>query len=91
MMNEEIGTLDREFEPDRDLLVTLKASEYHYITRISNSFQLALERENVFHDYDNTKPSPWSIPSRPTSVAERSGRFFDFRAKALHLLGGIFE
>ena len=34
----------------------LNASRYHYMTRISNGFQLKLERENVFYDYYNTKP-----------------------------------
>ena len=29
---------------------------YAYTTRISNGFQLKLERENVFYDYYNTKP-----------------------------------
>ena len=56
--NDEIDTLKREFGPDRALLVMLNASRYHYMTRISNGFQLTLERENVFYDYYNTKPSP---------------------------------
>ena len=34
----------------------LNASRYNYMTRISNGFQLKLERENVFYDYYNTRP-----------------------------------
>jgi len=39
--------------PDRAMLLMLNASRYHYMTRISNGFQLTLERENVFYDYYN--------------------------------------
>jgi alkylhydroperoxidase family enzyme/Ca2+-binding EF-hand superfamily protein/thiol-disulfide isomerase/thioredoxin len=64
----EIATLGRDFGPDRALLVVLNASRYHYMTRISNGFQLTLERTNVFYDYYNTKQSP-----RP-GQAQGSGR-----------------
>ena len=53
---EDVATLDRDFGPDRAVIVMLNASRYHYMTRISNGFQLKLERENVFYDYYNTKP-----------------------------------
>ena len=55
--DQEIDTLKHEFGPDRALLVMLNASRYHYMTRISNGFQLTLERKNVFYDYYNTKPT----------------------------------
>jgi hypothetical protein len=29
-----------------------------YMTRVSDGFQLPLERENVFADYDDKKPGP---------------------------------
>ncbi len=32
------------------------ASRYHYMTRISNGFQLTLEKDNVFYQYYNQKP-----------------------------------
>ncbi len=54
--DEEITGLKRDFGGDRALIVVLNASRYHYMTRISNGFQLKLERENVFYDYYNTKP-----------------------------------
>ncbi|MCA9097137.1 MAG: hypothetical protein KDA36_02080, partial [Planctomycetaceae bacterium] len=37
------------------LTVMLHASRHHYMTRISNGFQLTLERENVFYDFWNVK------------------------------------
>jgi alkylhydroperoxidase family enzyme len=55
--DDELDVLKRDFGLDRAVLVVLNASRYHYMTRISNGFQLSLERENVFYDYYNTKPS----------------------------------
>ncbi len=52
----DVAQLQRDFEPDRALILMLNASRYHYMTRISNGFQLTLERENVFYDYYNVKP-----------------------------------
>jgi hypothetical protein len=54
--DEDIATMKRDFGPDRAVIVALNASRYHYMVRISNGFQLRLERENVFYDYYNTKP-----------------------------------
>lgn len=51
----DVSGLKREFGLDRALIVMLNASRYHYMTRISNGFQLTLERENVFYDYYNVK------------------------------------
>ena len=53
---DDIHGLKRDFGADRALIVALNASRYNYMTRISNGFQLKLERENVFYDYYNTKP-----------------------------------
>lgn len=50
---DDVAALQRDFGPDRALIVMLNASRYHYMTRISNGFQLTLERENVFYDYYN--------------------------------------
>ena len=52
----DIDQLKADFGADRALIVAFNASRYHYMTRISNGFQLKLERENVFYDYYNTKP-----------------------------------
>lgn len=53
----DVEQLNREFGPDRALITMLNASRYHYMVRISNGFQLTLERENVFYDYFNVKPA----------------------------------
>ena len=63
---EDLDALKRDFGPDRAVIVVLNASRYHYMTRISNGFQLKLERENVFYDYYNTKPSA-AASSAPAS------------------------
>jgi alkylhydroperoxidase family enzyme len=55
--DEELAQLKTDFGLDRALIVMLNASRYHYMTRISNGFQLTLERKNVFYDYYNTKPT----------------------------------
>lgn len=64
----EIAELSQDNGPDRALIVVLNASRYHYMTRISNGFQLTLERDNVFYDYYNvgnpmpqaqSNESPW--------------------------------
>ena len=52
----DVAELNKDFGPDRALIVMLNASRHHYMVRISNGFQLTLERENVFYDYYNTKP-----------------------------------
>lgn len=47
--------LRQAFGEKKALIVMLHASRHHYMTRISNGFQLTLERENVFYDYWNVK------------------------------------
>lgn len=51
----DVAQLQQDFGRSKALLVMLNASRYHYMTRISNGFQLTLERENVFFDYYNVK------------------------------------
>ncbi len=63
----EIEGLKNDFGADRALIVALNASRYHYMTRISNGFQLKLERENVFYEYYNTA-SPSTTVSDATAV-----------------------
>ena len=54
---EDVHQLQQNFGPHLAMLVMLNASRYHYMTRISNGFQLTLERTNVFYDY-------WRVPPR---------------------------
>ena len=50
----------------------LNASRYHYMTRISNGFQLKLERENVFYDYYNARPPADASAASPPAATARS-------------------
>lgn len=54
--DEDVVGLGRDFSRELSMVLILNASRYHYMTRISNGFQLTLERENVFFDYYNVKP-----------------------------------
>ena len=54
--DEDVHDSRTDFGAERALIMLLNASRYHYMTRISNGFQLKLERENVFYDYYNAKP-----------------------------------
>jgi hypothetical protein len=49
--DEDIDTLKHDFDTERALFILTYASRCNYMTRISNGFQLRLERENVFFDY----------------------------------------
>lgn len=51
----DLDGLRHAFGDRKALIVMLHASRHHYMTRISNGFQLTLERENVFYDYWNVK------------------------------------
>lgn len=54
--DKDVQELQTDFGQERALLVMFNASRYHYMTRISNGFQLTLEKENVFYEYYNQKP-----------------------------------
>ncbi len=67
--NADVAELNHDFGTDKAIIVMLNACRYHYMTRISNGFQLTLERENVFYDYYNVK-TPIAAPSlTPTDTA----------------------
>lgn len=53
---EDIAPLIKDFGRERAVILVMNACRYHYMTRISNGFQLRLESENVFYDYYNAKP-----------------------------------
>ena len=52
----DIETLKHDWGAERALFVLTYASRCNYMTRISNGFQLTLERENVFFDYYSDGP-----------------------------------
>jgi alkylhydroperoxidase family enzyme len=58
--SEDIDTLKHDFGTERALFLLMYACRCNYMTRISNGFQLSLERENVFFDYyaDDEKVEP---------------------------------
>lgn len=58
----DIDTLRRGFGDQRAFFICLQASRYNYMTRISNGFQLTLEKGNPFWDY-------YRMPA-PTDSAE---------------------
>jgi alkylhydroperoxidase family enzyme len=51
----DIAELRQDFGDETALIIILNCCRYHYMTRISNGFQLTLERDNVFFDYYNLK------------------------------------
>jgi hypothetical protein len=58
---EDLHALHRDFGPEVAVIVALSACRYHYMTRISNGFQLTLERDNVFYNYWNVTPLASSL------------------------------
>ena len=66
--NEDLETLKQDHGSDTALSIVLHTSRYHYMTRISNGFQLKLESENVFFDYWN-RPRPNAQSSSSTAAA----------------------
>lgn len=54
--DKDVQQLQDDFGKERATIVMFNASRYHYMTRISNGFQLTLEKENVFYRYYNRKP-----------------------------------
>jgi alkylhydroperoxidase family enzyme len=57
---EDTDTLKHDFDTERALFILTYASRCNYMTRISNGFQLSLERDNVFFEYyaDDEKVEP---------------------------------
>ena len=53
---EDIHALERDFGAEPALSLLMYACRCNYMVRVSNGFQLALERDNVFYDYYNLKP-----------------------------------
>jgi alkylhydroperoxidase family enzyme len=48
---EDVRGLERDFGPEKAIVVLTAACRGHYMTRISNGFQLSLERDNVFREW----------------------------------------
>jgi alkylhydroperoxidase family enzyme len=54
---EDLDGLLHDFGPKKGLIVLVSACRGHYMTRISNGFQLSLERDNVFRDWQPKAPA----------------------------------
>lgn len=66
---EEIEALRKGFGDQRAFFICLQASRYNYMTRISNGFQLTLEKGNPFWDYYRM-PAP-STPAEKKDSLKR--------------------
>jgi alkylhydroperoxidase family enzyme len=55
--DEDVQGLVRDFGPARAVNVAMYASRCNYMVRVSNGFQLSLERDNVFFDYYSDTPA----------------------------------
>jgi hypothetical protein len=56
-----------DFGAKKGVMVVVAACRGHYMTRISNGFQLSLERDNVFRNWAPTTPAPAEPTTRPSS------------------------
>ena len=77
---EDIRGLERDFGRERAIVVLTAACRGHYMTRISNGFQLSLERDNVFREWyfrqlerDGEGIRAGSRPTDPSRDEEAAG------------------
>ena len=68
MTAEDIESLTQDSGVERALFVVVYASRCNDMTRISNGFQLTLERENVFFDYYSDEKQHTPRCSRETKL-----------------------
>jgi alkylhydroperoxidase family enzyme len=66
---EDTHALERDFGPERAIVVLTAACRGHYMTRISNGFQLSLERDNVFREWYFGTSLAAANPSPPATVS----------------------
>ena len=52
----DVAALAQDFGPDTAAVIAFQAARNNYMTRISNGFQLTLEKENVFFEYYGMTP-----------------------------------
>ncbi len=64
----DVQGLERDFGPQRALVVLTAACRGHYMTRISNGFQLSLERDNVFREWYFHRSDTHAKASEPAPV-----------------------
>jgi hypothetical protein len=64
---DDVRVLANDFGTDPALSILMYACRCNYMVRISNGFQLSLERDNVFYDYYGIKPHEASEASETTN------------------------
>jgi alkylhydroperoxidase family enzyme len=66
----DIRALEHDFGLERAVVVLTAACKGHYMTRISNGFQLNLERDNVFREwlYDSANKAPKLVGPAPVPL-----------------------
>ncbi len=64
----DLGGLERDFGPERAVVVLTAACRGHYMTRISNGFQLTLERDNVFREWYFSTSKATAAATAPAPV-----------------------
>ena len=64
----DVAGLLRDFGTRKGVMVIVAACRGHYMTRISNGFQLSLERDNVFRDWKAPAEGPTASTSGPAPV-----------------------
>ncbi len=57
----DVRSLERDFGADPAISLLMYACRCNYMVRVSNGFQLSLERDNVFWDYYGLKPKGASV------------------------------
>jgi alkylhydroperoxidase family enzyme len=65
---EDVGGIEREFGAERAIIVMTAACRGHYMTRISNGFQLSLERDNVFREWYRNSSGTTAAAAAPAPV-----------------------
>ncbi|WP_422922903.1 carboxymuconolactone decarboxylase family protein [Singulisphaera sp. PoT] len=64
---DDIRSLDKDFGHDLALGVIYNACWGNYMTRVSNGFQLRLERDNIFFDSFSQEPTPAKTAQNPSA------------------------
>jgi hypothetical protein len=62
---DDVRGLERDFGTDPAVSILMYACRCNYMVRVSNGFQLTLERDNVFYDYYGIKRPAAPAPERP--------------------------
>ena len=65
---DDVRSLANDFKLDPAISILMYACRCNYMVRISNGFQLTLERDNVFYDYYGMKPGEGSPATKASDA-----------------------